>query len=213
MSKKNKSFENNENKNYINANFMTEVVNSKLENNCYENNYFVGVLDSIENNTSNTLISNGIKKENILLVESNKEIAKLHIEKKFKTYFGTLKEFGNDNTNETFLKNNKCLGWYFDTCGTISTQNKGVFNSIKKSNLINGTILGFTFCRSRMSCSKYITHKHLFMNDLNVLTNTKGLMCVDIFNRDYSGKFIFKRSRNSHMNSFFVKCIKYIKYL
>ena len=66
MSKKNKSFENNENKNYINANFMTEVVNSKLENNCYENNYFVGVLDSIENNTSNTLISNGIKKENIL---------------------------------------------------------------------------------------------------------------------------------------------------
>jgi len=97
-----KGFTSNKNKNFINTKFAGTILSAMKKYKCNDNNYFIGALDSVENNTSECLIYNGIEKENILLVESNSDIARSHIEKNFKTYYGSLEDFAN-NVDKIFI--------------------------------------------------------------------------------------------------------------
>ncbi len=60
-----KSFENNQNKNFANSLFASHITIALLEyfKNIPDHNYFVGILDSHEYNTSRALMSNGIEKK------------------------------------------------------------------------------------------------------------------------------------------------------
>ena len=196
----NKCFANNQNKFLVNIKFIGYIASAKLKYNC--DNSFVGALDSIENNTSKLLLSIGINKKNILLVESNNKVSLSHIKQKFPTYKGTLEEFSNNICSSKTLDNNKCLGWYFDTCGMIHTQKNGIFNVIKKSNLIDGSVLAFTFTRTRVKKFDYDEQKKEFIKNINMLISSKGFTFKKIFDYDYSGAIIGKRAKESHMNSF-----------
>ena len=74
----NKSFENNQNKTLINSIFGSKIISSIIMNNYNSCKYYVGILDGIEHNTSKTLISIGMDKKSILLVESNNVLASAH---------------------------------------------------------------------------------------------------------------------------------------
>ena len=190
----NKSFDNNENKNICNNIFTLEII--KIRNN---NNFFVGVLDSVEYNTSNSLMKYGIKKNQIFLVEENDYVYNSHIQNDFKTYNGSLDKFVESN-----IKFNKdCLGWYFDTCNSISTQEQGILNIIRDLNLIPGSILGFTFDKRGRAGSIHKTNIVNFQNDLEKIINFEK-----IYELEYSGdKFGEYQKNASNMHTFFIKVI------
>jgi len=87
-------------------------------------------------------------------------------------------------------------------CGTIATQKKGILDTIEKLNLVNGSVLACTFCKSRVPNKVHEHEKKLFINNVNILTEQKGFRCkrIDNNNFNYSGKHIFKRSRECHMD-------------
>ena len=168
-----KSFDNNENKNMCNKTFSSGI--KKIDN---KNDFFVGVLDSVEHNTSNSLMKYGIKKEQIFLVEKHNGVYNSHIQNDFKTYKGSLDEFVESN-----IKFNKeCLGWYFDTCGCIRTQEPGILNIIRDLNLINGSILGFTFDKRDNTGNKHQKQLDKFILKLEKIINFEI-----IYELEYSG--------------------------
>lgn len=195
-----KSFENNENKNLVNNLFSSFIALLKKKQTKQNDSYVVGALDGIERNTSNCLLSLGIRKEECLLVEYNKEIANSHISVGFATYSGSLEDFAMEAVND--WKDHKCLGWYFDMCQTIATQKEGIFNTIRNLNLIDGSVLAFTFCRRGMTIEDYYQQRALFINELSNGLKWKGFTLVFKEENDYSGKFMFEREREAPMNSF-----------
>jgi hypothetical protein len=210
-----KSFENNQNKNFINAMFASEIIKLKLSNKEKSEEYFICALDSIEHNTSNTLISLGIDKNSILLVESDNSIASLHSKDGFITFNGTLEDFSSNIHDKLFSKKNSawrkytCLGWYFDTCGTIRLQKKGIIDTIKKTKFIDGSILTFTFCRTRVLKKKYELDKKNFIKELQKLFSNIGFKIDIILDHDYSGNCVFIRSREGmHMNTIMCRIYK-----
>lgn len=204
----NKSFANNENKNLINAIIGSRVALLKQQNNNFKYEHFFGVLDSKEMNTVNSLLSMGIEKESVLLVENEHSVALSHINAGFCTHEGTLENFADDFYDEEYSqkfsawRQYNCLGWYFDTCSTILTQKKGIINTIRKSKLVDGSVLAFTFCRSRMTVKQYEENKELFIFELQTHLKQNGFNLFVDYDHDYSGNKIFKRSREAHMNSF-----------
>lgn len=213
ISNPNKSFENNQNKTFINSIFATEIIKLIINNKHKQSwNLFVGVLDGLERNTSNTLLSMGFEKNSILIVEDKKSIADSHVRKGFCTHHGKLSDFASDYYDKEYNKDLSawrkydCYGWYFDTCGTISTQKKGIIETIKKSQLINGVILGFTFCRSRMTNNTFEIELESFLVEINDILGSKGLrLGVQICKHDYTGQSMWKRARESHMCSLIYK--------
>jgi len=189
-----KSFYNNENKNICNEIFSSKI--NKIEN---KNNFFVGVLDSVEHNTSNSLMKYGIKKEQIFLVENNNDVYNSHIQNDFKTFKGSLDEFVESN-----IKFNKyCLGWYFDTCGCIRTQEPGILNIIRDLNLINGSILGFTFSKRDNAGNKHQKQLNKFILKLEKIINFEI-----IYELEYSGdKFGEYQKNASKMHTLIIKVI------
>ena len=192
-----KSFDNNENKNICN-----EIISSgikKIDNIDNKNDFFVGALDSVEHNTSNTLMKCGIKKEQIFLVETNNDVYNSHIQNDFKTYKGSLDEFVESN-----IKFNKeCLGWYFDTCGCIRTQEPGILNIISDLKLISGSILGFTFSKRDNA-----GNKHQKQLDKFILKLKKIIDFEMIYELEYSGdKFGEYQKNASKMHTLIIKVI------
>ena len=189
-----KSFDNNENKNICNETFSSGI--KKIDN---KNDFFVGVLDSLEHNTSNSLMKYGIKKEQIFLVENNNDVYNSHIQNDFKTFKGSLDEFVESN-----IKFNKeCLGWYFDTCGCIRTQEPGILNIIRDLNLINGSILGFTFSKR-----DNVGNKHQKQLDKFILKLEKIINFEIIYELEYSGdKFGEYQNNASKMHTLIIKVI------
>ena len=189
-----KSFDNNENKNMCNKTFSSGI--KKIDN---KNDFFVGALDSVEHNTSNSLMKYGIKKEQIFLVETNNDVYNSHIQNDFKTYKGSLDEFVESN-----IKFNKeCLGWYFDTCGCIRTQEPGILNIIRDLNLINGSILGFTFSKRDNAGNKHQKQLDKFILKLEKIINFEI-----IYELEYSGdKFGEYQKKASNMHTFIIKVI------
>ena len=192
-----KSFANNENKNICNETFSSGI--KKIDNIDNKNNFFVGVLDSVEHNTSNSLMKYGIKKEQIFLVENNIDVYNSHIQHDFKTYKGSLDEFVESN-----IKFNKyCLGWYFDTCGCIRTQENGILNIIRDLKLINGSILGFTFSKR-----DNVGNKHQKQLDKFILKLKKIINFEIIYELEYSGNNFGEYQKNaSNMHTLIIKVI------
>ena len=189
-----KSFDNNENKNICNETFSSGI--KKIDN---KNDFFVGALDSVEHNTSNSLMKYGIKKEQIFLVENNNDVYNSHIQNDFKTFKGSLDEFVESN-----IKFNKeCLGWYFDTCGCIRTQEPGILNIIRDLNLINGSILGFTFSKRDNAGNKHQKQLNKFILKLEKIINFEI-----IYELEYSGdKFGEYQKNASKMHTLIIKVI------
>ena len=215
----NKSFEYNQNKKYVNCIFSTNNTGLILQYCNIINKYYVGILDGIERNSSTELISNSIDKESILLIEANQIVSISHKKAGFFTHDGTLESFANDSNDEKYSqiqtptnwRKQICFGWYFDTCGTILTQKKGIFDTILKTKFIDGSVLGFTFCRSRMTKEKYKSDKDNFLQQLNqclLISSFKIDSCI--IDHDYSGNNLLKRARESHMNSFIYTIRKFI---
>jgi hypothetical protein len=203
----NKSFLNNENKSFINALFAVNIMSliHSIKGFTFDN-CFVGAFDGVERKTANTLISMGFHQSAILLNEMNPDVTNSHISAGFCVHEGT--DFGDSSFDDLYTEEGQawrkydCLGWYFDTCGEIPTQKLSLLSTIRKLNLIKGSVLGFTFCRSRTSVEDYAKQKKLFIKDVNkILAARKMELRVDS-DHDYSGSFMFKRSRESHMNSF-----------
>jgi len=203
----NKCFLNNENKAYINATFAVMIMSliHRIKDFTFDN-CFIGAFDGVERKTANSLISMGFQQSAILLNEMNTEVANSHLKAGFCVHEGT--DFGDSSFDKLYSEEGQawrkydCLGWYFDTCGEIHTQKPSLLSTIRKLNLINGSVLGFTFCRSRTTVEDYAKQKKLFIKDVNkILAARKMELRVDS-DHDYSGSFMFKRSRESHMNSF-----------
>ena len=214
-----KSFENNKNKNFINYTFALEIAENLLNKNIGDEyiseNMFVGVLDGSENNTSNALENVDIPRDSILLVEHNDIISQGHIEKGYPTHNGTLEEFASDFYDKTYNKigasyrTYDCAGWYFDFCGTIRLNKKGVFQTILKTNFMDGAILAFTFSkRDRLAKKEYDKTKDDFVSKLEYVLCKKGFELEMIKSYDYSGDKLFKNTIGSKMNSFICKIHK-----
>lgn len=211
-----KSFLKNENKEFVNkvlTLFVTDLSKS-LDN---PDSYFFGTLDSVERNTSKKLMSHGIKKSSILLVESNKTTAKLHEKNGFAVHNGTLENFSSDDNDHVYSQKYQswrtygCLGWYFDTYGNIHTQKDGILNTINKSNLIDGSVLGFTFCRGHITTTKHNEDKSKFIRELSSVLKSKGFKMNIFFDYPYSGIYKYSPSRGMPMESF-IGLIKRKKY-
>jgi hypothetical protein len=193
----------NQNKILANSVFASHVViqgkkadyYSGKKNDCFR----VIVLDGIENNTSNTLMSMGIKKENIRIIEHNEDVSASHIKNNFKTFCGSLEKYGQLN-----IAIKPCLGAYFDTCVTINTETNGILSVLKNQCFIEGTVLMFTFTRQRNTKEEYSKDKDTFIKKLNILIARKGFGFNEkIIDNDYSGELVFNRTQwESAMNTF-----------
>jgi hypothetical protein len=190
-----KSFNNNENKNICNIIFTSEIIKIINKQN---NNFFLGVLDSVDCNSSKYLISCGIKKEQILLVEKNNDVYNSHIQNDFKTFKGSL----NDLSKKKIVWTSDCLGWYFDTCGCIRTQEPGILNIIRDLNLINGSILGFTFSKRGGAGDVHKKKYEKFKNKLKKIINFKI-----IYELEYSGNKFMEPNNQSKMQTLIIKVI------
>lgn len=210
-----KNFSNNENKNYMNFIFSTNILdNIKNKKNFNWNNSIVIVLDSIERNTSNTLLSLGIPKDSLLLVEENTEVTNNHIKNGFPTHQGTLKDFSDNKNDKTYsfshqnYRNYDVQGIYFDTCGSINKQEEGILNTLNKTNLQDNCILGFTFCKRGITNIEYIKLKNKFIKKLEKVLVKIGFNINKLYDYDYNGYQIFNKSIGAPMNSFFIKIKK-----
>lgn len=107
----------------------------------------VVVLDAEERNSSKWLLKKDIPKENIWLVEERPRVATKHINAGFNTFPGDLERYAVALSREP--KNKKprvCLGVYFDMCGLVRAQRKGILDTIQQlDNIVDGTMLVFTF--------------------------------------------------------------------
>ncbi len=196
-----KEFKNNQNKTFVNFLFSSQIIFLKKQHPHNLNNFIVGVLDSIERNTCNALMAVGIQKQEILLVEQNSDIALSHMNDGFQTYHGDLKSLATSTASNWSQR--VCLGWYFDMFGTISTQKDGIFSVIYNLNLTDGSILAFTFCRRGMTAQNYKNQKATFINQLSEHLKLKGFELNSLlFEHNYSGKYMFDKSRGSPMDSF-----------
>lgn len=190
-----KSFNNNENKNICNIIFTSEIIKIINKQN---NNFFLGVLDSVEHNTSKYLISCGIKKKQILIVEKNNDVYNSHIQNDFKTFKGSL----NDLSKKKIVWTSDCLGWYFDTCGCIRKQEQGILNIIRDLNLINGSILGFTFSKRGNKGDVHKDKYDEFKNKLKKIINFKI-----IYELEYSGNKFMEPNYQANMQTLIIKVI------
>lgn len=203
-----KSYSNNENKSCTNKIFVTEVIKTRRNRYSYNDEYFVGALDSGGLNTCKCLIGCGIKSENILLVERKKEVNIKHKKKGFNSYYGTLKKYSEDYSEDNEIYWNKiCYGWYFDTCGTIKTQGEGILQIIKRLNLTNGSSLGFTFCLRGVKSINYHDEYECFRDTVVNILRKKGFGYERVYFCDYCGDKYGKRARGSSMFTFFIKVI------
>ena len=205
-----KVFEHNQNKQFTNNEFASNIVKLALLSRIDFSRSFLGILDGKERNTSNSLLALGVPKDSILLVEHSKDVAESHSDNGFCVHNGSLDSFADDKYDDIYTqhgsnwRNYNCLGWYFDTCRTISTEKAGILNVVKKSNISSGSVLAFTFCKRGMSTETYMVERSLFIFDLENLLNTKGLtiQLPLIFDHHYNGYTIFEKSRGMPMNTF-----------
>ena len=184
---------------------MLNSLAHKIRDFTFENS-FVGALDGVERNTANTLMSMGWPKLSILLTECNAVVAQSHIAAGFPVHEGV--NFGDSVFDGIYQEEHQawraynCLGWYFDTCGEISTQKHSILSTIKKLKLVKGSVLAFTFSRNRMRINDYLNEKRFFVKEMNkILAGGKMELKMEV-EHDYAGSFMFKRARESHMNSF-----------
>lgn len=209
----NKCFLKNENKSFINALFSVSIMTliHSIQDFTFEN-CFVGAFDGVERKTANSLISMGFQQSAILLNELNSDVANSHVKAGFCVHEGT--DFGDSKFDDLYTeegqawRNYDCMGWYFDTCGEIPTQKHSLLSTIRKLNLINGSVLGFTFCRSRISVEDYAKQKQVFIKDVNKILASKNMKLQVNTTHDYSGSLMFQRSRESHMNSFMCSVVR-----
>ena len=209
----NKCFLNNENKAYINATFAVMIMSliHRIKDFTFDN-CFIGAFDGVERKTANSLISMGFQQSAILLNEMNPEVANSHLKAGFCVHEGT--DFGDASFDDLYAEEGQawrkydCMGWYFDTCGEIPTQKPSLLSTIRKLNLINGSVLGFTFCRSRTSVEDYAKQKKSFIKEVNKILAARNMELRVDADHDYSGSFMFKRSRESHMNSFMCSVVR-----
>jgi len=209
----NKSFLNNENKNYINSMFAVKIMSliHRIPNFSFDDS-FVGAFDGMERKTANTLISMGFQQSAILLNESNEMVAKSHVSAGFAVHEGV--DFGDCKFDKLYTEEGqswrqyKCVGWYFDTCGEIMTQKRSLLSTLRKLILIDGSVLAFTFCRSRMSVDEYAKQKRIFIKEVNVILCVNRLEMKVECEHDYAGCSMFKRARESHMNSFICSVVR-----
>lgn len=204
-----KNFKNNHNKNFINYLFGSEIIKSaKCINDFNWDKYYIGALDAKERNTSNVLISLGVIKNSILLVEHDDKVSKSHYESGFCVHEGNLNNFSNDEYDEIYSdelsnwRNCKCLGWYFDLCKTIQTEKEGIINTINKTNLVNGSVLSFTFCRRWTKHYEYANDKNLFIQKVKNILNKKGFILKEVIDHYYRGTLILHKSKGMDMNTF-----------
>ena len=201
----NKSFDNNENKNLTNKYFSDEIIKCQkiLQT---KNDLYCGVLDSIEHGTTNVLIEKGFSIKNIIMPEKNNNIFKQHKTFGIKNAFnGSLEEYSH-NIN----KKKHCIGWYFDTCGTISTQQYGIINVVKNTSFSNEAILAFTFCkRGRNKGDEYEKLKKIFLGKLQkILKSKKFIVKKKILDHNYSGNKMSINIRGIQMNTIIFKIQK-----
>ena len=202
--KSKKSFDNNENKNIANMIFASRMGILKKSGNYDEYNSYLGLLDSYEHNTSHHIEICGIDRKNILIIESDINVHNSHIKEKFNSFHGTLEEYSKKKTSYC---DKICLGWYFDTCGTIKTQEYGILQTIEKLNLISGSVLGFTFCRRGVPINEHYNNHENFRDKLIKILGKKGFGFEKIFSNDYSGNKIDHRTNGNPMNNFFLEVI------
>lgn len=204
-----KSFENNENKNLVNINFASEITKCIISLNDTSNicKLYCGVLDSVEHSTSNMLVSCGFDKNNIVMPEIDFDTFKLH------QFFGFTQSFYGNLENYALGVNQQqqFISWYFDTCGFIDKQKKGIFDVMENTNFCDESILAFTFCRSRTSIENYLKQKSDFFDELEQKLMKKNFSIHQkLLDYDYSGSKIAKREKSAHMNSIILRIIKKI---
>lgn len=133
---------------------------------------FIGVLDSVERNSCNALIQQGLKKQHILIVEHDPLIAERHVRAGFSTHIGSLFSFSDkqeygyiytrpDNNWYNYL----CRGFFFDLCGLVTTGAKQVLETLRAIHIVPGAVFAVTFCRARIHAEKHIRFRNNFIDN------------------------------------------------
>jgi hypothetical protein len=189
-----KVYSNNFHKIKQNTLFINKIKSiQKVELNKINNDCFVGTLDSIEENTTKLLTKNGLKKSNILIVESNEKIGKLHEDNGIPCHIGDLESFADDENDKVYSEKNNnwrkylCIGWNFDTCGHVTTQGKQILAVVNKTCFASGCVLAFTFCRSRKTKENHNKDYHDFQKKLTLLLKKKNMSLKKVTRYLYSG--------------------------
>lgn len=177
------SFKDDKNKFISNMKFFNNIYDNIINNN-YED-YYIGLLDSIERNSSNFGINCGISKKSFLLLERNKSIYKDHINNGFNTINGDILDFSNIIKTNMKYKEKICLGFYFDFCGTIRLNTIGLFDLLKNLKLVNKSIIGFTFCKRDRESNNYEDEKFKFFIELLEIMKKISFNIKEISDRSY----------------------------
>ena len=214
-----KNYCNNKNKKIQNELFINQIKKiSNMKNlNLLDHNSFIGILDSIEGNTTKMLLSNGLKKDNILIIEHKEHIAKKHLKKDIPCHLGTLESFAHDKYDEIYTesdsnwRNYNCAGWYFDTCGHVCKQGPQILSVLDKTFIQSGCVLSFTFCRGRILKEKHEEDMNIFIENLNMLFEKRNLTLHHINNYCYSGDGNGNRGSPMEWSLYVVNRKRYLK--
>ena len=200
-----KSFDNNENKDFANNHFVKETMRKlSLLKKKEQQTARTLILDSYENNTANTLVGAKFLKDNIVIPEKNKDTHNTHKANGFEgAYRGTLKKFAT-----TMKQSDPYVSMYFDTCGIIRTQKKGIFDIITNATFCNESFLGFTFSRRGVEKQVILEEKENFIFELKQLLNKKNFQFYELsLDYTYAGSELMtvEKGHHVHMNTFFYK--------
>ena len=215
MVKISKSYHNNKNKKLQNELFIQQIKKMcKMKNfDLLDNNSFIGILDSIEGNTTKMLLSNGLKKDNILIIECKKDIVRKHLRRGIPCHYGTLESFADDKYDDIYVqadsnwRNYNCIGWYFDTSGHVSKQGSQILLVLNKTSIQSGCVLSFTFCKARILQEKHEENMNIFIQNLITFFEKKSLTLSLIHNYCYSGDGNGKRGSAMEWSLYVVKNI------
>jgi hypothetical protein len=135
------------------------------------------ILDSTLLNTTNMLLDLGVNKENIMIVEQNKDTAKYHRQNKLNCFCRKL---------EHFLMNKNKYGAFdsliFDLTGKIPNQSHHAFLALKNGYIFDNTLLVMTFCKRGGNGNNFVKNKENFINNLKKAAN---LLRFNVIEKDF----------------------------
>ena len=191
----------NPNKDKYNEKFIDYLGNKKLnKNDC------IIALDGKIRRTTTFLVNNGVDKDNILLIEKDKDLAKDHRENGVPCHNDTIDSFVDDKyTNEyadTYWKYNY-RAFNFDTCGHVDKQGDQILKLLtsEKINFCDEVTLSCTFDkRLRRKGATFDIEYKKFIRRIKTYFTSIGFNIDKPFKESYYGKDNVKSVHNCNMH-------------
>lgn len=168
-----------------------EMFCNMIKNNLKKDYNNILCLDSALTKTSNMLIDKNItQKENIILIEANKNNHKKQITNGFNSIFGKYDEV----IQNYYL--DKFDGIYLDAIGSVKTVSELVFDTVKKNLTNNDCVIGYTFSRRGKKGETFSSSYEIFRKKFNLKLKKLGYKVID------SESYIYGSPRTKQANMF-----------